>query len=88
LNGGNTGNAQYVAFFGVALFNQVQGAGLHADTAACHGDSFCVGFAADINHVRLATLIKMGKCVSTVVLFAHGLFPRWFIFMMAAELAA
>jgi hypothetical protein len=47
-----------------------------------------VGFAADIHHVRLATLIKMGKCVSTVVLFAHGLFPHRFIFMMAAELAA
>jgi hypothetical protein len=91
LNGGNTGNAQYVAFFGIALLNQLQGAGLHADTAGRHRDSFCVGFAADIHHVCLATLIKMGKCALLAFGLAHFLFHSGlrvfeFILVRGAEL--
>ena len=64
-DGGHAGNAQHIAFFGAATFNQLARGGQHLDAAARNGNAVRVGFAADIDHMGLALGVKVGDS-------AHG----------------
>lgn len=61
LDGGNAGDPQNIALGGVAAANEGQGFGAHENTASGSGDTGGVGFVADIYHVRLAGVVKMGQ---------------------------
>ena len=58
---GNSGNAQHVAFFGGARFNQGQGGGQHVDAARRHANAVGAGLGRYIDHVGLALGVKMGE---------------------------
>lgn len=61
LNGGYASNAEYIAFLVIALQNALQRIRLHADGARCFCNSVRLGLAADIDHMRLPGIIKMGE---------------------------
>lgn len=65
LNGGNTGDAEDVAFFYIALHDHRQRLRQHADAASGAGDAVGFGFIADIYHVGLSGGIEVGE-------LAHG----------------
>ena len=58
---GQPGNAQHVAFFGGARFDQGQRGGLHADAAFGHSNAVRVLFGSHIHHVGLALCVKVGE---------------------------
>ena len=62
LNAGDAGNAQHVAFFGVARFDQRQCGGQHLDASASDGDAVGGRFGGNVDHVGLALGVKVGKC--------------------------
>ena len=59
LNSGNAGNPEHVAFRGASRLDQCESRILHFDASA--GDRNPVGWrlAGDVDHVRLALLIKV-----------------------------
>lgn len=63
LNGGDAGDAEYVALLGRALLDQREGFRLHADAPGSAGDAFGFGLGADVDHVGLAGGIEMGQVV-------------------------
>jgi hypothetical protein len=58
---GNAGDAQHVAFFGGAGFDQCQGGGQHVDAAAGHANAVGLGLGRDVHHMGLALVVKMGE---------------------------
>ena len=62
---GQAGHAQHIAFFGVAMGNQLEGAGQHLYAALGHGHAVGVGLLRHVDHVGLAMGIKVGE-------FRHG----------------
>ena len=62
LNAGNACNAQHVAFFGVAFCNQGQGRGQHLDASTGNGNTMGGRLAGHVDHMGLASGVKMGKC--------------------------
>ena len=71
---GDAGDAEHVALFVAAAAHLFEGPGQHADPAGGDRDPPGAVLGADIDHVRLAVLIKMGKVshcsVFVVCLFA------------------
>lgn len=63
-DGGDARDAQHISLLGVAGFYGGQGVCLHTDAATGDGDAFGFRLVSDIDHVRLAAGIEMGK-------FAH-----------------
>ena len=61
LDAGDAGNANHVAFFGAATFNQRQGGGQHLDLASGHRNAVGGGLGANVHHVGLALGIKVGQ---------------------------
>ena len=61
LYAGYAGNAQHVAFFGVAALNERQGGGFHADLAFGHGHAVGAGFGGHVDHVGLALGVEVGE---------------------------
>ena len=59
---GDAGNAQHVAFFGGAGFDEGQGGGQHFDAAAGDGDAVRSGLGGHVDHVGLALGVKVGEC--------------------------
>ena len=59
---GDAGDAQHVAFFGVAGFDEGQGGGQHFDAAAGDGDAVRGGLGGHVDHVGLALGVKVGEC--------------------------
>jgi hypothetical protein len=60
---GDAGDAQHVAFFGVAGFDEGQGGGQHFDAAAGDGDAVRGGLGGHVHHVGLALGVKVGEPV-------------------------
>ena len=58
---GDAGDAQHVAFFGVAGFDEGQGGGQHFDAAAGDGDAVRGGLGGHVDHVGLALGVKVGE---------------------------
>ena len=58
----NGGNAQHIAFFGGAGFDEGQGGGQHFDAAAGDGDAVRGGLGGHVDHVGLALGVKVGEC--------------------------
>lgn len=63
LDGGNSCDADDVAFFAVARLNPGQGFGLHADAACGPGEARAFLLAANVHHVGLASGIEVGEGV-------------------------
>jgi hypothetical protein len=60
---GDAGNAQHVALFGGAGFDEGQGGGQHFDAAAGHGHAVGGGLGGHVDHVGLALGVKVGEGV-------------------------
>ena len=58
---GNSGDAQYIAFFGGALKNERQRGSIHHNASLRQCNAVRGGFAAYVNHVRLTLRVKMGQ---------------------------
>ena len=59
-DGGNSGNTQYITFFGGTTFNKLEGGRLHMNISGSNGKPVCSGFFADIDHVGITSGVKMG----------------------------
>ena len=102
LDAGNAGNAQHIAFFGIARLNDGQRRGQHVDAPASHCNPVGAGFAGNVHHVSLALGVKMGKGIHGIYKaltgFAHhtGMLlyatkvprRRWLIAVLWAAMAA
>ena len=56
-----TRHAQYIAFFGKALGDEIQRFRQHANPAFCHSDAIGVLFLRNINHMGVSAAVKMGE---------------------------
>ncbi len=77
LDGGDAGNAQDIAFPGMAGADQGKGFGQHENTAGGPGDPGGFSLGADVHHVGLAGGIKVGKGIGGHgVTFSYDLVNR------------
>ena len=60
---GDAGDAENVALFVAPLLDQREGVGLHLDQSLGNGAAAGGLFGADIDHMRLASSVKMGQWV-------------------------
>jgi len=61
LNARDARDAQHIAFFGRALFDELKGLGQHPNAALRRGAAAARGFVGHVHHVGLAVGIEMGQ---------------------------
>jgi hypothetical protein len=61
LNRGDPRDAEHVAFLCLAVADQRERRGQHPDRAACNRDALRFLLAADVDHMRMAGGVEVGK---------------------------
>jgi hypothetical protein len=66
LDGGNSGDANHIAFFVASGHHHVESTFLHLYTASSSCNTVCVSLLTHIYHVGLASFVKMSQFVHAV----------------------